>query len=167
MDERYRRSYSDMDEFSSDEGNQVLGLIDQLLHYLEFEAKEVAFNNNLVKVDRQHVGTLLNMIRDNLPQELRQARHIIRHNRELLQEAERIADDIVNEAEVKMAQMVDESEITLKAQMRANELMNEAEDFSQDMHARTMSYIRSHLNELEDVLTQVLVEIQRNKKQLR
>lgn len=149
-----------------EERNDIFGMFERLQNYLEYEAKKVPFNSNLVMADRAHVGAILNMMRDSLPRELQQARHVVRYNKEIMQDAEEIANGIIRDAEAKMAQMVNESEISVRAVRQAETIMREAEEFRDLLHKRTTAYIRNHLTQLEDVLTSVLVEIQRNRKEV-
>lgn len=165
MDERNYSINAEDNQF--DDGQvDVLSLIEKIQHYLQYETKKVPFNNNLVILDKTHLGTLLKMVSSNLPEELKTARYIIQCNKQLKQEAEAIANDIIRAAEDKMSELVKESEITLRAQEYANNIVDEANQYKEDIQKRTVTYIKNNLSQLEDVLTSLLVEIQKNRKEI-
>ncbi len=165
MDEQERLDYME-DEYLEESRSDVNAMIDRIRDYLSLEARKVPFSNKMVMVDKEHISILLMHIKDSLPQELRQAQHVVRNNKKIINEAESIAKRIEREAELKMAQMVDESEITQRAHEQAEEILRNAERLSEDLHRRSMAYLKDNIVRLEELVTEILVELQRNLKQL-
>jgi len=142
--------------------------IDALLERLEnnvISARAVPFSDNCM-VDREEMLVLITMIRDELPGELKQAKWLLEQNRQLIAEARKEAENIMRDAEARMSRMIDEHEITQKARLQANDLMEKANQAAQKIRAGSMEYARKRLSEIEDQLTNMLMTVQRNKKEL-
>lgn len=142
--------------------------VDTMLNRMEdqiSDAKKMPFSEQVL-VDREEMLFLIRMIRENLPEELRQARWLLQQNRQLIQEARKEAEQIMREAEQQMTRMIDEHEITQQAQAEANHIMEEATQRSQQIQQHAINYAKTLLADLEDQLTEMLVFIQRNKKEI-
>lgn len=126
-------------------------------------ARKVPFSEQ-VMLDRDEMLFLIKMIRDGLPEEIRQARWLLQKNRQLIAEARKEAENIMREGEQQMARMIDEHEVTQQAQNEARRILDEASAQSRQIHQEAMEYARNLLAEIEDQLTEMLVYIQKNKK---
>ena len=143
--------------------------IDALLARLEeivSTARSVPFSDNCM-VDREEMLLLLSMLREGLPAELKQARWLLQQNKQLIAEARKEAESIMRETESRMARMVDEHEITQQARQQAAQMMEAADRDSHQIRSGAMEYARGLLNNVEEELTELLVTVQRNKKQLK
>mgnify|MGYP001334012905 CR=1 FL=1 len=118
-------------------------------------------------VDREEMTVLVSLIRENLPQEIKQARWLIDSNRQLIAEARKEAEHIMREAESRMTRMIDEHEITEKAGRMAAETLEAANLSARQIRNGALEYARKKLAEVEEQLTEMLVTIQKNKKELR
>lgn len=142
--------------------------IDSLLERLEnivITARAVPFSDNCM-VDREEMLVLITMIRDELPGELKQAKWLLEQNRQLIAEARKEAENIMRDAEARMSRMIDEHEITQKARIQASDLLEKANQAAQRIRAGSMEYARKRLSDIEEQLTDMLVTVQRNKKEL-
>ncbi len=142
--------------------------IDALLERLEnnvISARAVPFSDNCM-VDREEMLVLITMIRDELPGELKQAKWLLEQNRQLIAEARKEAENIMRDAEARMSRMIDEHEITQKARLQANDLLEKANQAAQKIRAGSMEYARKRLSDIEEQLTAMLMTVQRNKKEL-
>ena len=77
----------------------VLALIDKL-DDLVHNARAVPLTDQ-VRIDREAVYELLDQMRSTIPEEIKQARWIVKERQEMLAEAKREADRIVDEAKEK------------------------------------------------------------------
>ncbi|HNZ63540.1 MAG TPA: hypothetical protein PKH23_04345 [Bacillota bacterium] len=139
-----------------------------LLDRLEAEmldAKSVPFSNKCM-VEREEMLFLVRMIREGLPEELERARWVLQQNRQLINQARREADTIMRDAEVQMARMIDEHEVTQQAVNSASVMIEKANRQSSEIRSGAISYAREMLTNLENHLTDILVNISRNKKEL-
>ena len=101
----------------------VLVLIDKL-DDLVHNAKPVPLTDQ-VRVDKEEIYDILDQMRATIPEEIKQARWIVKERQEMLaeakREAERAADDIIEDARAR------EREIRLGAEDYADEILNTLE----------------------------------------
>lgn len=139
----------------------VLVKLEETLH----AARKVPLSDQCM-VDREEILFLLDLLREQLPEELRQAKWLLQQNRQLIAEARKEAESILHDAEIKMSRMIDEHEITQQAKIEAQRIVDDANTQSRQIQTSTMDYVRNNLDDLEDQLTEMLVYIQKNKKDL-
>ena len=129
-------------------------------------ARSMPFSDNCL-VDREEMLVLVGMIRESLPAELKQAKWLLEQNRQLIAEARKEAENIMREAESRMSSMINEHEITVQARQQASQTIEAANNSARQIRAGAMEYARKRLSDLEEQLTEMLVMIQRNKKDLK
>ena len=95
----------------------VLVLIDKL-DDLVHNAKPVPLTDQ-VRVDKEEIYDILDQMRATIPEEIKQARWIVKERQEMLAEAKREAERIIKEAR--------EREIRLGAEDYADEILNTLE----------------------------------------
>src|SRR5258705_11217214 len=88
----------------------VLVLIDKLDDVVH-NARPVPLTDQ-VRVDREEIYDLLDQMRATIPEEIKQARWIVKERQEMLAEAKREAERIVKEAREQQARLVANEEIT-------------------------------------------------------
>lgn len=151
-----------------DRGGREARSVNDLLDKLELEisnARNMPFSSKCL-VDREEALYLVSMIRESLPTELERARWVLQQNLQLINDARREADAVIRDAEVQMARMIDEHEVTQKARQSAAMLLEEAERNSDQIRDQAIAYTREMLINLEDHLTGMLVNIKENQKEL-
>ena len=129
------------------------------------EAKNLPFSDKCL-VEREEMLFLVRMIREGLPEELDRAKWVLQQNRQLINQARREADTIMRDAEAQMARMIDEHEVTQQAINNASALIDEATRQGADIRVAAIHYAREMMTNLENHLTDILVNITRNKKSL-
>ncbi|NLM20081.1 MAG: ATP synthase F0 subunit B [Clostridiaceae bacterium] len=139
----------------------ILVKLEETLH----AARKVPLSDQCM-VDREEMLFLLDLLREQLPEELRQAKWLLQQNRQLIAEARKEAESILHEAEIQMSRMIDEHEITHQAKIEAQRIVDDANTQSRQIQTSTMDYVKNNLDDLEDQLTEMLVYIQKNKKDL-
>ncbi len=141
--------------------DDILIQIEETLHM----ARKVPLSDQCM-VDRDEILFLIGLVREKLPEELQQAKWLLQHNKQLITESRKEAESILSDAEVKMARMIDEHEITQQAKIEAQRIIDNANTQSRQIQSSTMDYVKDNLDDLEDQLTEMLVYIQKNKKEL-
>ena len=144
------------------------GDIDTLLERLEVElidARSLPFSDKCL-VEREEMLFLVRMIREGLPEELERAKWVLQQNRQLINQARREADTIMRDAEVQMARMIDEHEVTQQALNNASVMIEDASRQGAEIRAAAIDYAHEMMTNLENHLTDILVNITRNKKSL-
>ena len=140
-------------------------LLDQLQATIE-QAKGVPFSDNCI-VDRADVLYWIKQIRASFPSEVQQAKWIVDQQRQVVASARQKAESILRESEQRQAIMVDEHQVTLLAKEQSQQILAQANQQSEEIYARSIDYARKRLTELENELTDLLVRIQKDKKELK
>ncbi|HZK41761.1 MAG TPA: hypothetical protein VFD14_02185, partial [Clostridia bacterium] len=132
-----------------------------LLERLEVElidARSLPFSDKCL-VEREEMLFLVRMIREGLPEELERAKWVLQQNRQLINQARREADTIMRDAEVQMARMIDEHEVTQQALNNASVMIEDASRQGAEIRAAAIDYAHEMMTNLENHLTDILVNI--------
>src|SRR5256884_9003286 len=102
----------------------VLVLIDKL-DDLVHNAKAVPLTDQ-VRIDREEIYDILDQMRATIPEEIKQARWIVKERQEMLAEAKRECDRILGEAREQAAREASQTEIVKLAERQAQEIVDDA-----------------------------------------
>src|SRR5205809_935578 len=102
----------------------VLVLIDKL-DDLVHNAKAVPLTDQ-VRLDREEVYDILDQMRATIPEEIKQARWIVKERQEMLAEAKREAERIVTEARDRQSQLISQEEVVKQAERAAEDIIEDA-----------------------------------------
>src|SRR5476651_1084585 len=92
----------------------VLVLIDKL-DDLVHNAKPVPLTDQ-VRVDKEEIYDILDQMRATIPEEIKQARWIVKERQEMLAEAKKEAERIIKDARDRQERLVGEEEVTKQAE---------------------------------------------------
>src|ERR1700710_1519012 len=99
----------------------LIDKLDQLVH----EAKAVPLTDQ-VRIDREEIWEILDQMRATIPEEIKQARWIVKERQEMLAEAKRVAERLVKEARERQAQLVSDEEVVRQAEREAEQIVEDA-----------------------------------------
>ena len=130
----------------------VLVLIDKL-DDLVHNGKRIPLTDD-VRVDKEEIYDILDQMRATIPEEIKQARWIVKERQEMLAEAKREAERIVKEARDRQQRLVSQEEITRQAERAAEDIIEDArarereirlgaEDYADEILKRSRSTSRS------------------------
>jgi cell division septum initiation protein DivIVA len=102
----------------------VLVLIDKL-DDLVHNAKQVPLTDQ-VRVDKEEIYDLLDQMRATIPEEIKQARWIVKERQEMLAEAKREAERIVKEGRERQERLIADEEIVKAAERAAEDIIEDA-----------------------------------------
>src|SRR2546423_4123793 len=102
----------------------VLVLIDKL-DDLVHNAKAVPLTDQ-VRIDREEIYDILDQMRATIPEEIKQARWIVKERQEMLAEAKRECDRILGEAREQAVREASQTEIVKIAEKQAQDIIDEA-----------------------------------------
>src|SRR3989440_5934928 len=102
----------------------VLVLIDKL-DDLVHNAKAVPLTDQ-VRIDREEIYDILDQMRATIPEEIKQARWIVKERQEMLAEAKRECDRILGEAREQAVREASQTEIVKLAERQAHDLDDES-----------------------------------------
>jgi cell division septum initiation protein DivIVA len=139
--------------------------IDELQVLVE-EAKSVPLSSSAV-ISRDEVLELLAQLKEQVPDEIRQARWMARDRDELLGRARKEAERIVAEAREQRDRLLSRTEIVHTAQREAERINDEAKERAAKMRMEAEDYIDQKLAAFEILLNKTLATVAKGREQLR
>ncbi|MDR1774868.1 MAG: ATPase [Actinomycetes bacterium] len=142
--------------------------IEQLVNRIEEvidSSKAVPFGNNKI-IDPDSIYDIIDEIRNQYPEDLKQARWIVKQRQEMTEEAEREANRILVEAQERAQQLVEDTEIVREAKRRAEEIIDKASAKDREIRIGADEYADIMLANLEVNLGKLLTSVQRGRDRL-
>ena len=141
-------------------------LIDELYEMID-KAWSLPLSHGRAVLDGEEVKQILNEIRTAMPQEIRQARAIVKDRTQILDDARREAETVVHVAQERAKALVAQDEITRQAQQKANELTSQSQAKIREMRKASNDYIDDLMKRTDDGLSQILAELRRTRQGIR
>jgi cell division septum initiation protein DivIVA len=142
----------------------VLVLIDKLDDLIH-NARTVPLTDS-VMIDREEIYDLLDQMRSTIPEEIKQARWIVKERQEMLAEAKGEAERLLAEANEKAARLASEEDIVRLAEKQAKELVEEAREREREIRLGAEDYADEVLGNLEVNLEKFLAAVRRGRERL-
>ena len=143
----------------------VLKLIDEVEDIVE-GGSSLPFSSR-VMIDKDELLDIIKEIRIKLPDEIKQAAWIKEERQRILADAQSDADTLLNEAEYRLEEMLEEEGISKMANQRAEEIINRAQTNAKEIRLGAMEYADSLLLETQESLKEVIGLLNENRKELR
>lgn len=140
-------------------------LLDELADRIE-QSKPVLGNSQKRQVEIGPIFEILDEIRDILPEELRQARIIVRDRQGMIEAAEIDANRILEDAERQAEQIAGEQEVVRIAEQRAQEIIDEAMVREREMRVGAEDYADQIFANFETNLDNLLKNVTRCRARL-
>ena len=109
-------------------------------------------------VDVERLRDLIGDVRLNMPVEIKQAKMIVADRKQIVDDAKREAEIIIQKAEVRAKAIVDHDELVKQAQIRANEINTQAQVQSRELKRATNDFVDQSLQEIEALLAKNMQE---------
>jgi hypothetical protein len=138
--------------------------IDELQLLIE-EAKSVPLSTSAV-VNRDECLELLAQLKQEVPDEIRQARWMARDRDELLARARNESDRILSEAREQRDRLLSRTEIVHAAEREAERILDGARERGAKLRAEAEDYIDQKLAAFEILLNKTLATVARGREQL-
>ena len=119
-----------------------------------------------VMVNREEFGELLQDAIEGLPDELRQARWLLKERDEVLERAEREAERIIDVARVRAERMVERTEVVREARRAAEDTVNQAAKVASQMRLEAEDYVDRKLAAFEVVLDRTMQQVVKGRERL-
>src|SRR5919205_755266 len=142
----------------------VLVLIDKL-DDLVHNAKPIPLSDN-VRVDKEEIYDILDQMRATIPEEIKQARWIVKERQEMLAEAKREAERIIKDARERQERLVGQEEVTKQAERAAEDIVEDARAREREIRLGAEDYADEILNTLEVNLSKFIAAVQRGRERL-
>ena len=135
----------------------MLELVEDLITAVD-GAKSVPLSGN-VMLDREEILSKLRKLRDELPEELRAARWMVRERDAFVARTNEKAKELMDEARARSAEMVSDSYIVKEAVQEANALVRNAETEGRRLRLEGEDFAESRLAEAETLLAELLQQV--------
>lgn len=143
----------------------VLKLLDEIEDIVE-AGSSLPFSTKIM-VDQSEILEIIKEIRIKLPDEIKQAAWIKDERQRILAEAQKDADTLLEDAEYRLKELVDEDQVTRKASNRAEEIINKAQINAKEIRIGSREYADNLLLETQEGLKEIIELINENRKELR
>ncbi|MFK8025710.1 MAG: hypothetical protein AB8G26_17265 [Ilumatobacter sp.] len=153
---RSRDAYGDIDEhgYPDDAPRNVVGDAETLLRRaidIVATAPTMPLSSS-PRIDREEIIELLEESLNRLPDELRQARWMLKERQDFVAKTRREADELLEAARVRAERMVQRTEVVRAAEQRARQVMDTAEADSRRLKHETEDFLDQRLGSLEILL---------------
>lgn len=142
----------------------ILALIDRIEELID-SGRNVPFSGSKV-VDPEKVYELIDEIRAQFPDELKQARWIVKERQEMLEEAEKEANRVLEEAKSRAEAIASEQEIVKLAEQQRADILDDARTREREIRLGAEDYADEMLANLEVNLGKLLTAVQRGRDRL-
>ena len=147
---------------------ELMDLIERIdeLQVLVEEAKSVPLSSSVV-INRDEFLELLAQLKEEVPDEVRQARWMSRDKEELIARARKEGDRILSEAREQRDRLLSRTEIVHAAQREADRILEDARDRAARKRAEAEDYIDQKLAAFEILLNKTLTTVAKGREHLR
>jgi len=132
--------------------------IDEILNEMEnmlLDAARLPFTNKRV-LEEDDFAKLIDELREALPSDLSDAKRIINERQRILDDAQKEAQNIVDQAKHYVLKLTDENIISQQAQEHANEMILQAKNSARELEKDSIVYANDVFERLESNLQRAL-----------
>ena len=137
----------------------------QQLEDLVRDAKSMPLSSSAL-LNREEVLELVSEMRDSLPEEIKQARWVVKDREDLLAKARLEAEAIVEAAHREQLRMARQEEIVVRARQEEERMQQQAEADARKVRLEAEDYVDAKLAQFEIVLRKLQEEAQSSARQL-
>ena len=120
-----------------------------------------------VVVEADELLSLIELVRQALPEEIREAGRVLREREEVLQQAREEAEGVVASTRETVARLTDETAIAREAQQKAEATIDKAREVAQEIRLRAVQYADEVLERLEAQVQRTMDTVRRHREELR
>lgn len=149
---------------------EIILIVEEILEDME-ELVRDAWNlplsggKGFINIDR--ISELINEIRDELPNELNQAKAIIADRSQIINDAKEEANNIISSSESKAKVMVEKDEIVRQAKEKSEEILLDAKVNARDIKKAANDYIDDVMKHVDDSLTMAVSDLRKARQNLK
>ena len=136
----------------------IEAMLEALEELLE-EGMSVPLSGGRRVVDIDQARDIIDDIRINMPQEILQAKAIVRDKAQIMAKANKDAEDIIRRAEEHARHLVDHEEIVLKATEKAREITQTSQQQAQQLKSTVTMYCDNLLTQTQEQLQKSFNEV--------
>lgn len=144
--------------------------VEELLELMEETLEEgtaVPFSPSKRIVDVDRMRDIIDEVRNNLPDEIRDSKKIVADREQIIKSARAESENIIKQAEERARGLVSDQEITKRAQQRAVEILTAAQQQAKEISRSATTYCETILKNSEEVLARSVSDIKNTRMNLR
>jgi cell division septum initiation protein DivIVA len=122
------------------------------------DAKSMPLSSSAL-LNRDEVLELIEQLKDSIPDEIKQARWIVKDREELLAKARRDAEAMVEEGRQEQLRLASHEEVVQRSHTEAARIVSEAEDEARKLRLEAEDYVDAKLAQLEGALQKILEDM--------
>ena len=119
-----------------------------------------------VSINREEFGGMLQDAIEGLPEELREARWLLKEREQVLERAQHEASRLVEAARVRAERMVEKNELVREARRTSEEILEDAERQAAAIRHEAEDYVDRKLAAFEVVLDRTMQQVQKGRERL-
>ena len=131
----------------------------QQLEQLVLEAKSMPLSSSVL-VSREELLQMISEMQESIPEEIKQARWIVKDREDLLGKARAEGERIVEQAHEEQRRMALKEEVARRAEAEAQSILEETQDRTDAMRREAEDYVDAKLAQFEIALRKILEDTQ-------
>jgi cell division septum initiation protein DivIVA len=139
--------------------------IQQIVELIE-QAKSMPLSSSVL-VNREEIMELLEAAQTELPEEIKQARWVVKDREELITKARRDGEALLRSAKEEQARLLSEEEVVRASQEEAAQILAEAREQARQLRLEAEDYVDAKLAQYEIALEKTWTELQKSIGQVR
>ena len=144
----------------------IESLVNELDDMIE-EAWTLPLSGGKSVLDADKVKRIIEDIRLRFPKEIRQAKAVVADRNKIIEDAKNEAEKIIRSAEEKAKAIVNKSEVVKEAQAKADDIMSSAQKRSKEMIKVANEYVDDLMARTDEELSRNLSELKKARKSLK
>ncbi len=144
---------------------EILSVLETLEDLVE-KSMSIPFSGKCL-IDKEEILEIVKEVRLKLPDDIKQAKWVKEERQRILMEAQKEANNMLKDAESRIASLVNEHEITKKAYEQANEIVSAAQKNAREIRLGTKDYADSVLDKVEEILNDTIAVIKMDRQELK
>jgi len=136
----------------------LAGRLEQLAQLIS-EAKSMPLSSSVL-VNRDEVLQMIAEMQESLPEEIKQARWIVKDREDLLAKARAEGERVIEQAREEQRRMALKEEVARRAESEAQETLDDAQDRADSMRREAEDYVDGKLAQFEISLRRILEDSQ-------
>ena len=118
-------------------------------------------------VDVDRMRDIIDEVRNNLPDEIRESKKIVNDREQIMKNAQVESETITQKAEERAGALVSEQEIVKRSQQHAAEILSAAQKSAKELTRKATLYCETILKNSEEVLGRSMADIKNTRMNLR
>jgi len=132
----------------------------QQIEELVRTAKSVPLSASVI-VNQQELLEIVGAAQNELPEEIKQARWVVKDREELLAKARHAGEELVTQGQAEQARLVSHQEVVRAAQAEAERILGEAREQARQMRLESEDYADAKLAQFEIAIDRTMSELEK------